>query len=354
MYLGCQIVETGSFSLANQITLSLMTSKKVIMKAIHITKSGGPEVLQVQETLKPSLGKTQVLIKVKAAGVNRSDVITRQNIDIYGKGSPQSLIPGLEVSGEITEIGEQVSDKKIGDKVCALIASGGYAEYVAVDSSHCLAVPEGISLTDAAGIPETVFTVWFNVFHLGKLQPGEKLLIHGGTSGIGTMGLQMAKAWGCSVYSTAGSDEKIDFLTRMNLGTVLNYKKEAFEAVWKDEKIDVILDMVGGDYTQKNLEILTNKGRLIYINGMKSTEVTIDLRTIMSKNLVLTGSFLKPQSAEVKTQIAQEVEKNIWPLFHSKQIHPVIYKTFPLEEAGEAHRLMESSDHIGKILLTMD
>jgi putative PIG3 family NAD(P)H quinone oxidoreductase len=324
------------------------------MRAIHITKSGGPEVLQLQETPIPSLGKTQILIKVKAAGVNRSDVITRQNMDTYGKESSQSLIPGLEVSGEITEMGEHVTDKNIGDKVCALIASGGYAEYVAVESSHCLPVPEGISLTDAAGIVETVFTVWFNVFHLGKLLPGDKLLIHGGTSGIGTMGLQMAKAWGCKVYSTAGNDEKVDFLNKMNLGTILNYKKEAFEEVWKEEKIDVILDMVGGDYTQKNLEILNNKGRLIYINGMKSTEVTIDLRTIMSKNLVLTGSFLKPQSAEVKTQIAEEVKNNIWPLFHSKQIHPIIYKTFPMEEAGEAHRLMESSDHIGKILLTMD
>jgi putative PIG3 family NAD(P)H quinone oxidoreductase len=324
------------------------------MKAIHITKSGGPEVLQLRETPTPSPGKTQVLIKVKAAGVNRSDVITRQNMDTYGKGSPQSLIPGLEVSGEITEIGENVKDKKIGDKVCALVANGGYAEYVAVESSHCLPVPEGISLTDAAGIPETVFTVWFNVFHLGKLQPGEKLLIHGGTSGIGTMGLQMAKALGCTVYSTAGSNEKVDFLSKMNLGTILNYKKEVFEEVWKDEEIDVILDMVGGDYTQKNLEILNKKGRLVYINGMKSTQVTIDLRTIMSKNLVLTGSFFKPQSAEIKTQIAEEVKKTIWPLFHSKQIHPIIYKTFPMEEAAEAHHLMESSDHIGKILLTMD
>jgi len=331
-----------------------MRSKHDPMKAIHITKSGGPEVLQLRETPTPSPGKTQVLIKVKAAGVNRSDVITRQNMDTYGKGSPQSLIPGLEVSGEITEIGENVKDKKIGDKVCALVANGGDAEYVAVESSHCLPVPEGISLTDAAGIPETVFTVWFNVFHLGKLQPGEKLLIHGGTSGIGTMGLQMAKALGCTVYSTAGSNEKVDFLSKMNLGTILNYKKEVFEEVWKDEEIDVILDMVGGDYTQKNLEILNKKGRLVYINGMKSTQVTIDLRTIMSKNLVLTGSFFKPQSAEIKTQIAEEVKKTIWPLFHSKQIHPIIYKTFPMEEAAEAHHLMESSDHIGKILLTMD
>ena len=324
------------------------------MKAIHITKSGGPEVLQLQETPKPIPTENQVLLKVKAAGVNRSDIITRQNTATYGKGSPTTLIPGLEVSGEITEIGSAVKVKKVGDKVCALIADGGYAEYVAVDSSHCLPIPEGISLTDAAAIPETVFTVWFNVFHLGKLQPGEKLLIHGGTSGIGTMGLQMAKAWGCKTYSTAGSEDKIDFLQKMGIDKVINYKNEAFEEVLKDEKIDIILDMVGGDYTQKNLDILNKKGRLCYINGMKSMDVNINLRTIMANNLTVTGSFLKPQTADVKTQITKEVEKNIWPMFHSKEIHPIIYKTFPLAEAAEAHRLMESSEHIGKILLTID
>lgn len=324
------------------------------MKAIHITKSGGPEVLQLQETPKPIPAENQVLIKVKAAGVNRSDIITRQNTATYGKGSPTTLIPGLEVSGEITEIGSALKDKKVGDNVCALIADGGYAEYVVVDSSHCLPIPEGISLTEAAAIPETVFTVWFNVFHLGKLQPGEKLLIHGGTSGIGTMGLQMAKAWGCKTYTTAGSEDKIDFLQKMGVDKVINYKKEAFEEVLKDEKIDVILDMVGGDYTQKNLEILNKKGRLCYINGMKSMDVNINLRTIMAKNLTMTGSFLKPQTADVKTQIAKDVEKNIWPMFHSKQIDPIIYKTFPLAEAAEAHKLMESSEHIGKILLTID
>ena len=324
------------------------------MKAIHITKSGGPEVLQLQETPKPTPSRNQVLIKVKAAGVNRSDIITRQNTDTYGKGSPTTLIPGLEVSGEIIEIGADVKDKKVGDKVCALIVGGGYAEYVVVESSHCLSVPEGISLIEAAAIPETVFTVWFNVFHLGKLQSGEKLLIHGGTSGIGTMGLQMAKAWGCETYTTAGNNEKIEFLQKMNVDKVINYKNEAFEEVWKDEKIDVILDMVGGDYTQKNLQILNKKGRLVYINGMKNMDVNINLRTIMAKNLTVTGSFLKPQTDEVKTQIAKEVEKNIWPMFHSRHIHPIIYKTFPLAEAADAHRLMESSEHIGKILLTMD
>jgi len=324
------------------------------MKAIHITESGGPEVLKLKETPIPKLESNLVLIKVKAAGVNRSDIITRKNMDTYGKSTTKSIIPGLEVSGEITAIGAAVSDKKVGDKVCALIASGGYAEYVAAESSHCLPVPEGMSLVDAAAIPETVFTVWFNVFHLGKLQPNEKLLIHGGTSGIGTMGLQMAKALGSQIYTTAGTNEKINFLNKMKLGTAINYNKEAFEEIFKEEKIDVILDMVGGNYTQKNLDILNNKGRLININGMKSTDVKIDLRTIMSKNLTLTGSFLKPQTAVVKTKIAKDVEKNIWPLFHSKTIHPVIYKRFPLQNAAEAHELMESSEHIGKILLTMD
>lgn len=324
------------------------------MKAVHITKSGGAEVLKIIETPKPILSKNQVLIKVKAAGVNRSDVITRTNYDASVKSSNEYLVPGLEVSGEIIEVGDEVKDKKVGDKVCALIAEGGYAEYVAADSSHCLPIPEGLTEIEAAAIMETVFTVWFNIFKLGNLKPNEKLLIHGGTSGIGTIGLQIAKALGSEVFTTAGSDEKVDFLKKMNLGTVVNYKKEDFEKVFKNEKIDVILDMVGGDYTQKNLEILNTKGRLVYINGMKSMDVGINLRTIMSKNLILTGSFLKPQTAEVKSQIADEVEKNIWPLFQSKKIHPVIYKTFPLEDVQEAHKLMESSDHIGKIVLTLN
>ena len=323
------------------------------MKAIHITKSGGPEVLKLQETPTPKPAENEVLIKVTAAGVNRSDVITRKNMGAYGKGASETIIPGLEVSGEIVEIGSAVEDKKVGDLVCALIASGGYAEYVAVNSEHCLTIPEGISLTDAAAIPEAVFTVWFNVFDLGALQPDEKLLIHGGTSGIGTMGLQMAKQWGAKVYTTAGSDKKIDFLNQMDLGRAINYKKEDFAVAFKDEKIDVILDMVGGTYTQKNLEILNNKGRLININGMESSVATIDIRTLMSKNLIFTGSFLKPQTGAVKTQIAKAVVKNIWPMFRTGKIHPVIYKTFPLADAAQAHELMESSEHIGKILLTM-
>ncbi len=324
------------------------------MKAIHITKSGGPEVLQLQDTPIPLPKSHQVVIKVKAAGLNRSDISTRENMGAYGNGATGTLIPGLEVSGEIVEIGTDVNNKQIGDKVCALIPNGGYAEYVAVESSHCLPIPEGISLIEAAAIPETVFTVWFNVFHLGQLKPGEKLLIHGGTSGIGSIGLQMAKALGSTIYSTVGSDEKMAFLEARQLGTVINYKKQAFETLLKDENIDVILDMVGGDYTQKNLDLLNHKGRLVNINGMKSMDAQIDLLTVMRKNLTLTGSLLKPQSDAVKTMIAEAVEQTIWPLFRSKQIEPIVYKTFPLKAASEAQQLMESSTHIGKILLTMD
>lgn len=324
------------------------------MKVIEITKAGGPEVLQIQETEQPTPKNNQVLIQVKACGVNRSDVITRQNPNAYGGNTSEALVPGLEVSGEIIQVGQDISEAHVGEKVCALIAAGGYAEYVTVDYSHCLPVPNGISLVKAASLPETIFTVWFNIFMQANLQNGEKLLIHGGTSGIGTMGLQIAKALGSPVYSTVGTDEKLNFMQKMNLGTVINYKKEKFEEVFKDVKIDVILDMVGGDYTQKNLDILSTKGRLVNINGMNGTKVTVNLQTIMAKNLRLTGSFLKPQPTAIKTQIAQEVQKKVWPLLENKKVKPIIYKTFPLKEASEAHRLMESSGHIGKILLTVD
>lgn len=324
------------------------------MQAIFITKSGGPEVLELKQVAIPAIKNNQVLIKVKAAGVNRSDIITRENLAVYGNGSDKGTIPGLEISGEIAQIGSDVTDKKVGDLVCALIPDGGYSQYVAVEASHVLPIPKGISLQDAAGIAESVFTVWFNVFMLGKLQPTDKVLIHGGTSGIGTMALQMAKAYGCETYSTCGSQEKVDFLKQLGVDHVINYKQQDFQEVWKDQRIDVILDMVGGDYTIKNLDILNTKGRLVFINGMKDFNTNINILTIMAKNLSITGSFLKPQSSQVKTQIAQEVEKHIWPMFESKLVYPVIYKTFPLENAKQAHLLMESSQHIGKILLTMD
>lgn len=324
------------------------------MKAIQITKAGGPEVLKMQDVERPRPSADEVLIKVKASGVNRSDVISRKNPGTDDKGNTKVLIPGLEVAGGIVEVGDKVTKKKVGDQVCALIASGGYAEYVVVHEEVCLPVPHGLSMEEAASLPETIFTVWFNVFQQARLQLGEKLLIHGGTSGIGTMGLQMAKALGCPTYTTAGTDKKVDFLNDNGFGKAINYKKEAFEEVFKDEKIDVILDMVGGDYTQKNLEILNHKGRLAYINAMKSKTPEINLTTIMSKNLILTGSFLKPKPLSVKAKIAKEVHQTIWPFLEAKKIKPIIYKTFPLDQASEAHWLMESSDHIGKILLTIN
>jgi len=322
-----------------------------MMKAIFITQAGGPEVLQLQETEKPSPKENEVLLKIKAAGVNRSDILTRENPDAYGDDLPSAKIPGLEVSGVIEAIGSQVSNFKIGDKVCALVAGGGYAEYICVDERLCLSIPKGLSFIEAASLPEVIFTVWFNLFQQANLKSGEKLLIHGGTSGVGVMGLQIAKALGIETFATAGSSEKIEFLKNIGVSKAINYKDEDFQEVLKDEKLDVILDMVGGDYTNKNLKLLQPKGRLVNINAMKSAEVTIDLWQVISKNISLTGSLLKPQPIDVKAKIAQEIKAEVWPLFTSEEIKPVIYKKFPLSKANEAHKLMETSNHIGKIIL---
>jgi putative PIG3 family NAD(P)H quinone oxidoreductase len=323
------------------------------MKAIQIKKGGGPEVLELVDIASKSPAENEVVISVKAAGINRSDIMTRQHPDTYGGGG-KNIIPGLEVAGIIKEVGSKVTGSRVGDKVCALITGGGYAEEVVVNEKLTLPVPKDFSFVEAASLPEVVFTVWFNIFQQAKLKKGEKLLIHGGTSGIGIMGLQMVKALGMPTYSTAGTDEKVRFLTDLGVDHAINYKKLDFAEVFKDEKIDVILDMVGGDYTQKNLDILSKNGRLCYINGMNGLKSEINLWTIMSKNLILTGSLLKPQSIAVKAKIAQEVHQTIWPLLDDKTIKPVIHKTFPLEKAADAHRLMESSDHIGKIILMIE
>ncbi|MAQ40211.1 NAD(P)H-quinone oxidoreductase [Mesonia oceanica] len=324
------------------------------MKAIVITEAGGPEVLKLQKTDKPAPKENEVLVKIKAAGVNRSDILTRENPDAYGEDLPSAQIPGLEVAGIVEEVKSKNSKLNVGDKICALVAGGGYAEYICVDERLCLPIPKGLSFAEAASLPEVIFTVWFNLFQKAKLTKGEKLLIHGGTSGIGVMGLQIAQALGITTYATAGSSEKIDFLKKIGVSKAIHYKKEAFSEILKEEKLDVILDMVGGDYTNKNLELLQSKGRLVNINAMKSAKVTIDLWQIISKNLILTGSLLKPQPINVKAKIAKEVETTVWPLFKDKQIKPFIEKTFPLEKAGEAHQLMESSSHIGKIILNVD
>ncbi|WP_031425504.1 NAD(P)H-quinone oxidoreductase [Flavimarina sp. Hel_I_48] len=324
------------------------------MKAIQVSTGGGAEVLKLANIDSPKPGYHELLIEVKAAGINRSDVMVREKPDTYGGSKGETIVPGLEVAGIVKEVGDKITSYKVGDEVCALLTQGGYAEEVVVNEKLTMPVPGGLSFTEAASLPEVVFTVWFNVFQQAKIEKGEKLLIHGGTSGIGIMGLQMAKAMGMPTYSTAGTDEKVRFLTDLGVDNAINYKKEDFSEIFKNENIDVILDMVGGDYTRKNLDILAKNGRLCYINGMKGLKPEINLWTIMSKNLILTGSLLKPQSIEVKAKIAREVVQKIWPLLEDKSIEPVIHKTFPLAEAADAHRLMESSDHIGKIVLVME
>ena len=322
------------------------------MRAIEISQAGGPEVLSLCERPVPTPANGQVVLKLAYAGVNRPDALQRAGLYNPPKGA--SDLPGLEGSGTVAAVGSGVSDLKIGDTVCALLPGGGYAEYICVDERLCFPIPKGLSFAEAASLPEVIFTVWFNLFQKAKLTKGEKLLIHGGTSGIGVMGLQIAQALGITTYATAGSSEKIDFLKKIGVSKAIHYKKEAFSEILKEEKLDVILDMVGGDYTNKNLELLQSKGRLVNINAMKSAKVTIDLWQIISKNLILTGSLLKPQPINVKAKIAKEVETTVWPLFKDKQIKPFIEKTFPLEKAGEAHQLMESSSHIGKIILNVD
>jgi len=327
------------------------------MKAITITQPGGPEVLQIADRPVPSYSAHDVLIKVMAAGINRPDVAQRKGNYPPPAGAPQD-IPGLEIAGIVTEVGTDVTQWKIGDKVCALVIGGGYAEYCTAPEGQCLPVPENLSFAEAASLPETFFTVWSNVFDRGRLQPGETLLVHGGSSGIGVTAIQMATTLGSKVYVTAGSDEKCTFCEDLGAVKAINYKHENFsEAITKltDGKgVDVILDMIGGDYTAPNIKSLANDGRLVFINTMKGKNVEIDLAEVMRKRIYITGSTLRPRDVAFKSAIAQNLEKHIWPLLASGKIKPVIYKVFPAAEAAEAHRLMESSEHMGKIVLSLE
>jgi NADPH2:quinone reductase len=319
------------------------------MKAIVITQAGGPDVLQLQERPQPQPAAHEVLIKVKAAGLNRSDIALREGK--YGGQPVAGVVPGLEVSGEVVAVGADAPRWQVGDLVCALLSEGAYAEYAAVDARHCLPVPAGWSLAEAASLPETTFTVWFNVFQAAALQPGETVLVHGGSSGIGLTLIQLATALGHRVLATAGSAAKCRDCEKLGAARCLNYREEDFEQAFKDEKINVILDMVGGDYTAKNLRLLAPDGRLQYINAMQGAKVELNLLDIMTKRLHLSGSMLRPRSTDFKAALATEVEKYVWPLAAGGQLEPVIYKTFPLAEAAEAQKLMASSEHIGKILL---
>ena len=336
------------------ILLHLRKVKRQLMNAIVISRPGGPEVLEMQERSKPTPGSKEVLIKVFAAGVNRPDVAQRKgNYPPPPGASPD--IPGLEIAGVVEETGPSCSRWRVGDKVCALVAGGGYAEYCSVPEGQCLSIPEGLSFAEAASLPETFFTVWSNVFDRGGLKPGEKFLVHGGTSGIGVAAIQLANVWGATVFATAGTDEKVIFCEKLGAQKAINYKKEKFREVVKEitnkNGVDVILDMIGGDYTQDNLDILAEEGRLVLINFMRGDETTIKLSTVMRKRLTITGSTLRARDTSFKASIALQLEKNVWPWLVSGQVKPVVYKTFHLHEAAEAHRLIESSEHIGKVVL---
>ncbi|WP_400190777.1 NAD(P)H-quinone oxidoreductase [Hymenobacter sp. B81] len=320
------------------------------MKAIVVTQPGGPEVLQPQEVPQPQPAPHEVLICVFAAGVNRPDVLLRQG-KYAGAGDVAGLVPGLEVAGVVEQVGSEVSRWKPGDKVCALLSQGGYAECAVVDARHCLPVPEGWSMAEAASLPETVFTVWHNVFERGRLQPGETLLVHGGSSGIGITAIQLARALGCFVVATAGSDEKCRACEELGATRCINYNSEDFAQELQAEGVDVVLDMVGGDYTAKNLGLLRDDGRLVFINAMKGAKAEFNALDVMRRRLTITGSTLRPRSADFKAALAAAVEKHVWPLLTDRQFKPVIHKEFPLVQAAAAHELLESSQHIGKLVL---
>ncbi|GEN66154.1 NAD(P)H-quinone oxidoreductase [Chryseobacterium rhizosphaerae] len=320
------------------------------MKAIIIKKYGAPEVLKLQEYPTPEISGDEVLIEVKAAGLNRSDVFQREG-NYPSPAGVISEIPGLEVAGTIVKCGPAVVDFTIGDRVCALLAGGGYAEYVSVRQGQCLPIPSGLNFAEAASLPETVFTVWSNVFQRGNLQRGETLLLHGGNSGIGITGIQIAHALGSKVIVTVGSDEKGQKCLELGADSYINYKTQNFETQLQDEGVDVILDMIGGDYLAKNINILKPEGRLVHINAVSGSRVDLDIWKVMTKRLTVTGSTLRSREYEFKKQLAKEIQKNVWPLIESKKFRPVIYKKFPFSEAAEAHRLLEDGSHTGKVIL---
>lgn len=324
------------------------------MEAIIIRQPGGPEVLELRETASPEPAAHEVLIQVAAAGVNRPDVLLRQG-KYQGSGDVAGLIPGLEVAGTVVQCGSSVSRWQPGARVCALLAQGGYARYVAVDARHCLPIPAGLTMPEAASLPETAFTVWHNVFQRGQLLPGERLLVHGGSSGIGVLAVQLARALGSPVAATVGSAEKVTAVRALGAGPVINYREADFEALLQESGgVDVILDMVGGEYTAKNLRLLRPDGRLVFINAMQGAAASFNALDLMSRRLTITGSTLRPRSAEFKAALAQAVEQHVWPLLASGAVRPVLHTMLPLAQAREAHQLLESSSHIGKLVLLMD
>ena len=303
----------------------------------------------------PVPGDGEVLVRVAAAGVNRPDVMQRQGR--YPPPPGASDLPGLEIAGEIVALGPKVTGKSVGEAVTALLPGGGYAAYAVAAAPLCLPVPQGISMVEAAAIPETFFTVWTNLFDRGRCKPGETVLIHGGTSGIGTTAIQLAAAWGARVFATAGSDDKARACERLGAVRGINYRTEDFVEVMRAQTggkgVDVILDMVAGSYVPRNLDIAALEGRVVVISLLGGSRAEINMGLILTKRLTLTGSTLRARTVAQKAEVADAVHKNIWPLLSAGRVRPVIHATFPLAEAAEAHRLMETSNHIGKIVLTI-
>lgn len=320
------------------------------MRAIEISEPGGPEVLQLSEQPVPMPGAGEVLIKVAYAGVNRPDALQRAGL--YRPPPSASPLPGLEASGLIAAVGPNVTEWQEGDEVCALLPGGGYAEYVLTPAAHCLPVPKGIALREAACLPETFFTVWSNVFDRAGLKAGEKFLVHGGSSGIGTTAIQLASAMGARVFATAGSDEKCEVCRKLGAEQAINYREGDFVEVMKAEGgANVILDMVGGDYLPRNVKALATEGRLVQIAFLQGPKVELNFAQVMLRRLTITGSTLRPQSDFAKAQIAEKLRAHVWPLLDAGRIAPVIDSEYPLEEASSAHARMETNAHIGKIVL---
>jgi NADPH2:quinone reductase len=325
------------------------------MRAVEIAKPGGPEVLRPARRPVPAPRPNEILIKVAAAGVNRPDVLQRSGN--YPVPPDASDLPGLEVAGEVVAAGSSAKVFKPGDQVCALVHGGGYAEYCVAPEVQALPLPKGLSLVEAASLPETFFTVWGNVYDRGRLAPGESLLVQGGTSGIGVTAIQMAAATGNRVFATAGSDEKCAACLRLGAEKAINYRTQDFAAEIKaatgGKGVDVILDMVGGDYVPKELKCLADEGRLVFIAFLRGHKAELDINEVMRRRLTVTGSTLRPRPVEYKGALARSLREKIWPLIEAGRIKPQIFRTFPLEQAADAHRLMESSQHIGKLVLTV-
>jgi len=310
-------------------------------------------MLEIAEMQTPSPTDRQVLIKVEAAGVNRPDVFQRQGN--YPPPAGASDIPGLEIAGEVVSLGQDVGTVSVGDRVCALVTGGGYAEYAIADATLCLPIPKGLSVIEAASLPETYFTVWSNVFDRAKLQAGESLLVHGGSSGIGTTAIQMAKAFAARVFTTAGTEDKCQACRDLGAELAINYRTGDFvsecKAATNNKGMDVVLDMVIGDYMDRNIDVAAIEGRIVLIAGLNGYTTKVNMLPVMLKRLIITGSTLRARSVEFKAEIAKNLKTRIWPLLGSNDIKPVIHTVIPLEQASEAHRLMESSEHIGKIIL---